>query len=63
MSEMSYLIENQTILILQVMTVVMTQMEVLLQMSQKVKFYSKSYEIRLKLLKPDFHLRLFLCAF
>ena len=41
------------------MTVVMTQMEVLLQMSQKVKFYSKSYEIRLKLLKPDFHLRLF----
>ena len=34
----------------------MTQMEVLLQMSQKVKFYSKSYEIRLK---PDFHLRLF----
>ena len=37
----------------------MTQMEVLQQMSQKVKFYSKSYEIRLKLLKPDFHLRLF----
>ena len=45
------------------MTVVMTQIEVLLQMSQKVKFYSKSYEIRLKLLKPDFHLRLFMCAF
>ena len=32
-------------------------------MSQKKKFYSKSYEIRLKLLKPNFHLRPFLCGF
>ena len=30
-----------------------------LQMCQKVKIYSKSYEIQVKFLKPDFHLKLF----
>ena len=37
----------------------MTQIGVLLQISQKVRFHSKSYEMKLKFLKPDFHLRLF----
>ena len=41
------------------MRVVMTEIGVLLQMGQRVKFHSESYEMKLKFLKPHFHLRVF----